>query len=63
MKYMLAYFVLYIFRAADGLKKTYQLLIGLNEIHTVIPDILVLQIVVVEQAKILPTILKRKTPM
>ena len=34
------------FPATDGLKKSYQLLIGQNEIHTVIPDIHVLQVVV-----------------
>ena len=44
MKYIMEYFVLYIFLAVDGLKKSYQLLIGLNEIHTVIPDIHVLQV-------------------
>ena len=44
---------LYIFPAADGLKKSRQLLIGLNEIHTVIPEVVVvkhvLQVVVVER--------------
>ena len=39
----------HIFPAAEELKKPYQLLIGLNEIHTMIPDIHILQVVVVEQ--------------
>ena len=52
------------FPAADELKKSYQLLICLNKIHTVITDINVLQVVVVKtSAKILPTILKRKIPL
>ena len=37
------------FPAADGLKKSYQLLIGLNETHTMIPVIDVLQVVAVER--------------
>ena len=45
----MGYFVLYIFPVADELKKSYQLLIGLNEIHAVIPDTHVLQVVVVER--------------
>ena len=60
---------LYIFPAADGLKKFISTVDRLNEIHTVIPDIHVLQVVVVERvlqiktiAKILPTILERKIP-
>ena len=47
----MAHFVLYIFPAADGLKKSYQLLIGLNENHNLIPDIHVLQVVVVERVQ------------
>ena len=49
MKYTMAYFALCIFPAADRPKKSYKLWIGLNEIHTEIPDIHVLQVVVVEQ--------------
>ena len=45
----MSYVALCIFPAADGLKKAYQLLIGLKEIHTVIPDIHVLQVIVVER--------------
>ena len=45
----MAYSALYIFPAADRLKKSYELLIGLNKICTVIPDIHVLQVVAVER--------------
>ena len=48
MKYIMAYSALFIFPAAEGLKKSYQLLIGLNETHTVIQDLQVLQVVAVE---------------
>ena len=49
MKFTMAYFALCIFPATEGLKKSYQLLIGLNKIHFVIPDIHILQVVVVKQ--------------
>ena len=45
----MASFALCIYPAADKLKKTCQLFIGMNEIYTVIPDIHVLQVVVVER--------------
>ena len=47
MKYIMVYSVLYVFPAGDGLKKSNQLLIAMNEIHTVITDIDVLRVVVV----------------
>ena len=49
MKHTMEYFALCIFPAADRLKKSYQMLIGLNEIYTVFPDIRILQAVIVER--------------
>ena len=45
----MVYLVLSIFTVIDGLKNSYQLLIGMNEIHTVVTDIHVLQVIVVER--------------
>ena len=41
--------LIYFFAGADGLKKTYKLVIGLNDMYTVILDIHVLQVTVVER--------------
>ena len=53
------------FPAADRLKKSFQLLICMNETHTVIPDMHVLQVVVVERVLHVQRspILKRKIPI
>ena len=47
--YTIEYFAVCIFPASDQPKKSNQLLIGLNEVHTVIPYIYVLQVIVVER--------------